>query len=117
MKTHEDYGKHLGLIWRYDGFPISSQSQSLWMVTIPTMKRMKTEEYSLQVKKGKTTRKKQKPRKMENTIVEKRQYKKDRTVEGNQEKERKAERKQTETITHETTGNGKNENKNIHLKA
>lgn len=53
---------------------------------------------------------------MENTIVEKRQYKKDRTVEGNQEKERKAERKQTETITHETTGNGKNENKNIHLK-
>ena len=26
MKTH-DYGKHMGLIWRYDGFPISSQSQ------------------------------------------------------------------------------------------
>jgi len=70
----------------------------------------------LQVKKGKNTEKKQKPRKMEKAIVEKKQYKKDRTVEGNQEKERKAERKQTETITHETTGNGKQENKNIHLK-
>ena len=52
---------------------------------------------------------------MEKAIVEKQQYKKDRTVEGNPEK-RKAERKQTETITHETTGNGKKENRNIHLK-
>ena len=52
---------------------------------------------------------------MEKAIVEKQQYKKDRTVEGNPEK-RKAERKQTETITHETTGNRKKENRNIHLK-
>lgn len=49
--------------------------------------------------KGENNEKKQKPRKMEKAIVEKQQYKKDRTVEGNQEKERKAERKQTETIT------------------
>ena len=80
-----------GLTWRYDGHnPLDDKHED--------------QGYSLQVKKRKD---KKQCRKMETAIVENNNNRRTEQT-GNQQKERKADRKQTETITQQhTTGNSK----------
>ena len=74
------------------------------MVTIPSMTSMKTKDTACKSRKEKT---KKQCRKMETAIVENNNNRRTEQT-GNQQKERKADRKQTETITQQhTTGNSK----------